>query len=191
MHCRQMVLSLLVAVVVVSGSVLRPGTVRAQSQADPYPSRPVTIVSPNAPGGSLELDGRYWGQRLSESWGRPFILDFRAGAGGLIGTNFVAKAAPDGYTLLVISGSYTVTAVMHKDLPYDPIKDFSPVSQLISRPAVLVVSAALPIHNYSEYVNYARAYPGKLNFGTSGVGGIHHLTGGWLHRHRWETRPPT
>ena len=158
-----------------------PGAGLAQNAAAAYPSRPVTIISPNAPGGSLEMDGRFWSQKLSESLGKPFVLDFRAGGTGTIGTNFVAKAAPDGHTLLVMSAAFTVSAVMLKDLPYDPIKDFAPVSMTLTRPALLIATASHPFNNYDEYIAYARNNPGKLNFGTTGAGGIHHIVGSWLH----------
>ena len=160
---------------------LLPGHGLAQNAVAAYPSRPVTIISPNAPGGSLEMDGRFWGQRLGESLGKPFLVDFKAGGTGTIGTNYVAKANPDGYTLLIMSAAFTVSAVMLKDLPYDPIKDFAPVSMTLTRPALLIATASLPVNNYAEYISYARSNPGALNFGTTGAGGIHHIVGAWLH----------
>jgi tripartite-type tricarboxylate transporter receptor subunit TctC len=158
-----------------------PGASLAQESAAAYPSRPVTIISPNAPGGSLEMDGRFWGQKLSESLGKPFVLDFKPGGTGTIGTNYVARATPDGYTLGVISAAFTVSAVMLKDLPYDPIKDFAPVSMLLTRPALLIATATHPFNNYEEYIAFARTHPGKINYGTTGAGGIHHIIGAWMH----------
>ena len=168
-------------VVLVTGFAGWSGETLAQAGTSAYPSRPVTVISPNAPGAALERDGRFWSQKLTESLGKPFVLDFKPGGTGTIGTNYVAKSAPDGYTLLIMTAGFTVSAVMQKDLPYDPIKDFAPVSMTLERPALLVVTASLPVNTYPEYIAYARDNPGMLNFGTSGAGGIHHIVGAWLH----------
>ena len=152
-----------------------------QNPAANYPARPVVIISPNAPGAALDRDGRFWAQKLTESLGKPFVLDFKVGGGGVIGTNYVAKSPPDGHTLLIMTAAFTVAAGLKKDLPYDPIKDFAPVSMTLKRPAMLLVTPSLPVQTFPEYVAYARENPGKINFGTAGQGGIQHIVGAWIH----------
>jgi tripartite-type tricarboxylate transporter receptor subunit TctC len=154
---------------------------QAQSPATAYPTKPVTIISPFAPGGSTDKDGRVWGQKLQEFTGRPFVVDFKPGAGSIIGTNYVAKAAPDGYTLLIVSSGFSVNAATYSDLPFDSVKDFTPLSLLNKRPTVLLAHPALPVKTYPEYIAYAKAHPGELNMATSGAGGISHMIGAWLH----------
>ncbi len=162
-------------------SLLLCAPVFAQDAAASYPSKPVTFISPFVPGGTTDKGARLYSQKLTESLGRPFILDFKPGAGATVGTNYVARATPDGYTLLITSASYTIAAATYKDLPYDPIKDLAPVSLTLKRPAILMVRPSLPITNFAEYIAYAKANPGKLNFGTSGMGGSYHIAGAWLH----------
>ena len=157
------------------------GFALAQTAASTYPSRPVTIISPFAPGGSTDKDGRVWAQKLQESLGKAFVLDFKPGAGSTIGTNYVAKAAPDGYTLLIVSSGFSVNAATYSDLPYDSVKDFTPLSLLVKRPTVLLVHPSVPVKSYPEYIAYAKARPGELNMATSGAGGISHMIGAWLH----------
>ena len=152
----------------------------AQAQANNYPSRPVVIINP-FPGGATDIGARIYSQKLTESLGKPFVIDYKPGAGSVIGTNFVAKAPPDGYTLLITSAAFTITPATHPDLPYDPIKDLAPISLTLKKPAMLMVHPALPVNDYEEYITYARANPDKLNFGTTGVGGSYHLVGAWLH----------
>ena len=159
-----------------AAAVLGATTACAQS----YPSRPVIIINP-FPGGATEIGARIYAQKLTESMGKPFIIDYKPGAGSVIATNFVAKAPPDGHTLLISSASFTISAVTHPDLPYDPIKDLAPISLTLTKPAMLMVHPSLPISNFEEYVAYARANPDALNFGTTGVGGSYHLVGAWLH----------
>ena len=146
-----------------------------------WPVRPVTVISPYVAGGSTDKDGRLWSQRMSEVLGRPFLMDFKPGAGSTIGTAYVARATPDGYTLLWITSGYSITAATYRNLPYDPLKDLQGVTMTLKRPTVLMVHPALPVSNYEEYVAYARANPEKINFGTSGAGGLYHLMGTWLH----------
>ena len=153
----------------------------AQTATGTYPIRPVTIISPFAPGGSTDKDGRIWGQKLQESLGKAFVLDFKPGAGSTIGTNYVAKAAPDGYTLLIVSSGFSVNAATYSDLPYDSVKDFTPLSLLVKRPTVLLVHPSVPVKSYPEYIAHAKARPGALNMATSGAGGISHMIGAWLH----------
>ena len=157
-----------------------PATALAQGAAANYPTRPVTLVSPYLPGASTDKDGRVWVQKLQESLGKPFILDFKPGAASTIGTNFVAKSAPDGHTLVIVTSAFTVIAAAYKDLPYDAIRDFAPVSLTLKRPAMLLAHPSLPVNNLEEYIAWTRAHPTQLNFGTSGQGGIYHMVGAWL-----------
>jgi len=152
----------------------------AQASAAAFPSKTVTLISPYPPGGGPGGDGRVWAQKLTEAWGKPVVLDFKAGAGSTIGTNYVAKAAPDGHTLLLITAGFSVTAVMHTDLPYDPVKDLAPVSLTHKRGALFVVHPSSPYKTFPEFVAYAKARPGQLNFATTGAGSIYHLLGAWL-----------
>ena len=162
-------------------AVLGSPDLAAQSAASAYPSRPVTIVSPYVPGAVTDKDGRVWAQKLTQALGKAFVMDFKPGAGSTIGSNYVAKAAPDGHTLLIITSGFTVTAAMYKDLPYDPLKDLAPISLTAERPVTLLVHPGMPIKNFIEYIAYAKAHPGGLNFGTSGAGSILHMAGAWMH----------
>jgi tripartite-type tricarboxylate transporter receptor subunit TctC len=153
----------------------------AQS-ADNFPSRPVTIVLPYVPGGTTDIEARLYGEKLTASLKQPFVVDFKPGAGTTIGGAFVAKAAPDGHTLLMNTASFTVAPALYgARSPYDPIRDFAPVSITTMTPNFILVNAKLPVRNMKEYIAYAKANPGKLNFGTSGIGGINHLAGEWMH----------
>jgi len=149
-------------------------------KADVYPSRPVTIVHPYPPGGSTDPEVRLYAQKLNENLGVPFLVDARPGAGTTIGTAAVAKAAPDGYTLVTLSSSFTIAPLIYKSLSYDPEKDIAPVSLMSKRPSLVMVYAGLPIKSVPEYVAYVRANPGKFNFGTSSVGGVTHLGVVWF-----------
>lgn len=151
-----------------------------QGLGAPYPAKPVTIVVPFPPGASPDIDGRQWGQRLAEALGKPFVMDFKPGGGGIIGMNYVAKSSPDGHILLIVSGSLTVQAATRADLPFDPLKDFTPLSLLLRRLVVLLVHPSLPVNNFSEYVAHVKARPGELNTGTNGPGAITHIVGAWL-----------
>ena len=152
--------------------------VQAQrSAADAWPSRPVSVVIPFSPGGSTDNEARLYTQKLQESTGQPFVFDFRPGGGSMIGAAFVAKAVPDGYTILIVNSGLTVLPNFYPDLSYDIIKSFAPITLMTNRAAVLLVSpVALPnIHSLAELIAYARTRPGELNCGTSGPGGITHI----------------
>ena len=153
----------------------------AQSAADNYPTRPVIWIYPYTPGGVNDIEGRIYLQRLSEAFGgRPFLADYRPGAGGVLGTAAVAKAVPDGHTLLGVTPSFTINPAVYKDLPFDTSRDFVPISLMSRRASMLVVHPSVPAKNFAEYVSYLKANPGKLNFGTSGAGATAHLSGAWL-----------
>jgi tripartite-type tricarboxylate transporter receptor subunit TctC len=144
--------------------------------AQTYPSRPVTIVAPYAAGGGADLIARLMAQKLSERLGQSFVVENRLGAGGVIAANSVAKATPDGYTLFVgASTQLAIQVTLHKKLPYDPATDFMPVALLASVPFVLTVNPTLPVHSVADLITLARQEPGKLTFGSSGVGGPPHL----------------
>ncbi len=157
-----------------------PGAALAQ-KPEPFPSKAITFINPLAAGGPQEVETRLYAQKIMENTGWKIVVDFRAGAGGTLGQNYVAKAAPDGHTLLTTSSSYVITPALYPDLPFDPVKDLAPVSLISTRGNMLVVSNTLPVKSVTEYIAYARANPGAINFGTSGAGGAVHLPGAWLH----------
>ncbi len=143
----------------------------------PYPTRSINLIVPFTPGGAVDISGRLIADPLSRSLGQPIVIDNRGGAGGAIGSTFVAKAPPDGYTLVVTSQStHVVNPAMNPKLPYDAVKDFEPIT-LINRLAnVLVVNASLPIKTFDDLVKYARANPTALNYASAGTGSVSHLS---------------
>lgn len=145
------------------------------AQAQPYPSKPVRIVVPYAPGGTVDLVARVLAQRLSEQTGQQFIVDNRPGASGVIGSDTVAKAPADGYTLLVQSPTLIANPLMVKKVPYDVVRDFTPVSLLGSVPMVLTVHAGVQANTLSEFLAAARANPKDYSFGASAVGSPMHV----------------
>ncbi|MFZ4540038.1 Bug family tripartite tricarboxylate transporter substrate binding protein [Propionivibrio sp.] len=150
--------------------------------ADPYPSKPVRIVYPFSPGGGMEVVMRVLAQNMQLSTGQPFLIDNRTGAGGAIAAQAAATAAPDGYTLLVVpTGIMSITPHLRK-LPYDTEKDLIPVARLSEFKGVLVVGTQVPANNVQEFIAYAKAHPGKINYATSGVGSQGHLNGETLQR---------
>jgi tripartite-type tricarboxylate transporter receptor subunit TctC len=151
---------------------LLPGSVHAQT----YPTRPVTVVVPYAAGGGLDLIGRILAQKLSDRLGQSFVVENRLGAGGVIAAASVAKAQPDGYTLFAAASTQmTIQVRLHKKLPYDPATEFSPIALVASVPFVLVVHPSLPVQSMSDLIKLAKEKPGKLTFGSSGIGGPPHL----------------
>lgn len=149
--------------------------------SQPYPSRPITIIVPFAAGGPVDTDTRRYAARLSEQLGQQVLVDYRPGAGTSIGAGYVAKAKPDGYTLLSDSSAFAVFPAFYKELNFDPLKDLVPVTWMHSLVSALMVPAVSPLKSFTEYLAYAKANPGKLNYGTSGVGDISHLGAVWLH----------
>lgn len=145
--------------------------------AQTYPSRPVRVVVPFPPGSTPDIVGRSVAERLRAALGQPFVVENRTGAGGNIGTEAVAKAAPDGYTLLVsINGPVAVNKYLYKNLGYDPDKELQPISLLASAPQMLVVKQALPVQDFKSFVVEARANPGRWSYGSAGSGSASHLT---------------
>ena len=145
------------------------------SFAQGYPSKPVRIIVPYVPGGTVDLVARVLAQQLTEQTGQPFIVENRAGASGVIGSDVVAKAAPDGYTLLVQSPTLIASPLMLKKIPYDVMRDFTPISQLGTVPMVLVINSASRPTNLREFITYVGDNTKKFNFGTSALGSPMHL----------------
>ena len=160
-----------VSVIFVAAALVASVTAVAQ----PYPARPVRVIVPLAPGGGSDYTARFIGARLSERLGQPVVVDNRPAASGIVGTDLVAKAAPDGYTLLLVFSTHAQSAQLFKKLPYDPIKDFAPITEVFATPLVLLVHPSQPIKTIKELVAYAKEHPGKLNYGTSGPGSSPHL----------------
>ncbi len=160
------------AFLVLSATLLGSGLAAAQSPA--YPTKPVRMIIALAPGGGVDTTGRYLAQKMSESWGQNVVADNRPGAGGSISAELVAKAPPDGYTLLMTSSGITITPSIMK-LGYDPQKDLLPVSLAVVSPGVLVVHPSLPVKNVQELIAFAKSKPDELLFSSSGQGSGQHL----------------
>ena len=164
------------ALVLALAGCLLGGAAQAQESAAQYPSRPVTFVVPFAPGGSTGLIARIIGQKLEQRLGKPFIIDHRAGGGGVIGVTQVAHGTPDGYTIMMASSTaLAINPNVRKSLPYDPRKDITPIALIARMPYVLVVNPDLPVHSVADLVKLARDKPGQLSFASVGPGTIHHL----------------
>src|SRR5215813_6743168 len=144
--------------------------------AQDYPTKPVRLIIPFPPGGSNDVVGRLIATHLSERLGKQIVVDNRGGAGGVIGTEVVAKSPPDGYTLLIISMAHAVNPWLYK-LSYDPIKDFAPVSLLAKGANVLVVHPSLPVYSVKDLVALAKDMPGDLQYASAGIGSFQHLGG--------------
>jgi tripartite-type tricarboxylate transporter receptor subunit TctC len=152
-------------------------------RAADYPTRPVRLVVPFVAGGSTDIVARVIGQKLAEQWGKQVVVDNRAGANGVIGMEIVARAAPDGHTLVLgyIANLGTAQALNPK-LPYDPIKDYAPISHIVSAPSIGAIHPAVPAKNLQELIALARAKPAAISFGTAAVGSMGHLTGELINR---------
>jgi len=148
------------------------------ASAQGYPARPVKLIVPFPPGGPLDVTGRLIAQKLTEAWGQAVVVDNKPGAGGNIGADLVAKAAPDGYTILLGAlSTHAVNPSLYAKMPYDPIRDFVPITLLATTPNVLVVNPLLPVNSVKDLVAYAKANPGKLSFGSGSNGSAGHLAG--------------
>ena len=146
----------------------------AQAQPD-YPAKPIRIVVPTSPGGGTDILARQIAQKLTERWGQQVVVDNRPGAGQMIGIELVAKAAPDGYTLVLTASPLALNTVLYKKVPYDPVRDFAPISQVAAMPNVLVTHPSLPARNIRELIALAKARPGQLVYASSGIGTGPHL----------------
>jgi tripartite-type tricarboxylate transporter receptor subunit TctC len=149
----------------------------ASASAQPFPSKQVRLITPFPPGGSADVIARITGRRLGEVLGQPVLVENRAGVGGVVGSDYVAKQPPDGHTLLLVTGAYPVSAVMMKALPFDPLNDIAMVSLLTSYPFVISVAPGSPFRSLGELIAHAKANPGKLNYPSAGIGTVHHLSG--------------
>jgi tripartite-type tricarboxylate transporter receptor subunit TctC len=147
----------------------------AAAAAQDYPNHPVRVVIPLSPGGTTDVPGRMIAQKLSEKLGQQFFVENRAGAGGTIGSDFVAKAKPDGYTLLLTATPFVITPHVYKKLPYNALADFAPVIRIASGPYVLVVHPSLGVNSVKELIALAKTQPGRIDFASSGNGSAQHL----------------
>jgi tripartite-type tricarboxylate transporter receptor subunit TctC len=144
--------------------------------ADDYPSRPIRLIVPYAPGGGADTVARIVAKRVGDTIGQPIVIENRGGAGSIIGTEMVVKAEADGYTLLLgQSGPISINPAVYKDLRYDPVRDFAPITMTTAYPYILVVNAKLPVKSLQEFVALAKSKPGSMNYGTTGIGAANHL----------------
>ncbi|WP_300300974.1 tripartite tricarboxylate transporter substrate binding protein [Ferrovibrio sp.] len=165
------------AVAAITLSGILPATL-TNARAQAWPSKPVTMVVPFPAGGTTDIVARLVAAKLSEVWGQPVIIDNRAGAGGNIGSAMVAKAAPDGYTLLMGTvGTHAINASLYAKMPYDVVKDFQPITNVAAVPNMLVVHPELPVKTVKDLIDYGKKNPGKLNMASSGNGTSIHLAG--------------
>ena len=148
----------------------------AAQAADDYPSKPGRLILPFGAGGSTDIVGRVFAQAFSEAWGQTLVVDNRAGAAGVVGTEIAAHALPDGYTIFTYGINQAITPALYKKLPYDHLRDFIPLSLYATMPNILCVTPKLPAANVSEFVKLAKANPGKFKYASSGVGASPHLT---------------
>jgi tripartite-type tricarboxylate transporter receptor subunit TctC len=158
-------------------SVLVCTTVSATAWADNFPARPIRLIVPYQPGGIVDFTGRVLAQQLTSILGQTVIAENKAGAGGIVGVDEVAHGTPDGYNVVLIDPSIVINQTLHKDMPYDVFKNLVAISIVCSSPHVLIVSPQLGVKTYAQLVAYGKANPGKLNFGSAGVGTTPHLAG--------------
>lgn len=148
------------------------------AQAQQYPNKPIRIVVPFAAGGTSDILARALGPHITNAWNQPVIVENRTGANGNVGAEFVVRSAPDGYTMLLSDvGALAINPSVYPDMPFDPVKDFSPIVMVSYSPHVLAVHPSVPASNVKELIAYAKANPGKMNFANSGTGGAPHLAG--------------
>jgi len=170
--------SVMRALLMIVAGLASVGLSMPSASAADYPTKPIRLVVPFPPGGTTDILARAVAQKLSETWNQQVIVDNRPGAGGNIGSDLVAKAAPDGYTLVMGTvGTHAINPNLYAKMPYDHVKDFAPVILVAGVPNVLVVNPSLPVHSVKELIDYAKANPGKLNFASSGNGTSIHLSG--------------
>jgi len=157
-------------------SIALSGLVAGQNMmAQNYPSRPIRLIVPQSAGGSTDLIARVVAQKMGDAFGQTVVVDNRPGAGSLNGTELVANSAPDGHTLLAVAASFTINPALHKKLPFDPVRDFAPVSQIATLPHILIVHPSVPVNSVKELIALAKAKPGELNYASSGVATSTHM----------------
>jgi tripartite-type tricarboxylate transporter receptor subunit TctC len=161
-----------------TGAFLAAALVLASSagRAQPYPSRQITLIIPFAVGGSNDIVGRAIGKKLTEAWGQPVVVENRSGAGGIIGSSAVAGAPPDGYTLLLVSSTFTINPAIKKSMPFDTIKDFTPVAFIARSPLLLTASNHLAVKSAKELLALAASKPGQISYASSGPGSINQIS---------------
>ena len=153
----------------------------AQAQQN-YPNRPIRVLTPFAPGGGSDILARLIGPQITEVFGQPIVVDNRPGGAGTIGAGLAARAEPDGYTLIIVSGTYGASGALYK-LPYDPVNGIQPIILIGTTGLVLMVHPSVPVKNVKEFIAYTKANPGKLNYGTAGLGDLAHLAGEMFKQH--------
>ena len=151
---------------------------QGQALAQTYPTKPVKIIVPFGPGGFTDVVARILGVKLGESLGQSVVIENKPGAGSMIGTDQVAKSAPDGHTLVIVSSTHVISPWIYKNVPYDPIKGFTPITKLVDSPYVLLTNPKVPVKNVQEFIALAKANPDKIHFASSGNGSAQHLIGG-------------
>ena len=157
-------------------------TAAFSQDAAKYPSRPIRVIVPFAPGGGLDITTRLIGQKLTEKWGQNIVVDTRPGAATIVGTEIASKAAPDGYTLLMITTTFAINPGLRSKLPYDPFKDFTPITQLNSQPNVIVVAPSFSGKSVKDLIALAKSKPGEMTFASPGAGSAPHLAAEMLQR---------
>ena len=143
--------------------------------AQTYPSRPITLIIPFAVGGSNDMVGRAIGKKLTEVWGQPVVVENRSGAGGVIGSSVVAAAPPDGYTLLLVSSTFTINPAIKKNMPFDTVRDFTPIAFIARSPLLVTASNNLPVKSAKELLALAGSKPGRISYGSAGPGSINQI----------------
>jgi tripartite-type tricarboxylate transporter receptor subunit TctC len=149
----------------------------AWSQSLSYPNRPIRLIVPYPPGGAIDPLARTYAQKFNDAWGQPVLIDNKPGAGTIVGTEIVAKAAPDGYTVILSTSAHAVNPSMYSKLPYDPVRDFAPISMVARLPTMLVVNPKLPVHSVKDLIDYVKSNRGKVNYSSNGNGSVTHLAG--------------
>ena len=157
------------------------GSAQTQESIDAYPSKPVIIISPVAGASATDTSFRLYTQNITAATGKQFVIDPKPGVGGTLAGTYVARAAPDGYTLMAVNSAFTIIPSAYPNLSYDTIRDFSPIVILTKQPYLLLINPASPYQTLPDYIAYARGHPGDLNFSTLGQGGASHLPGAMLH----------
>ena len=165
-----------VSIAAALGLALPASSLAADALKD-YPNRPVRLIVPVPPGGSNDILGRFMAAKLTERLGQQVIVDNRPGADGIIGTDLAARSTPDGYTLLIVSTSYSMNPGIHKKMPFDPVKDLTPISMIGTGPNAIVVNPSFPVKTVKDLVAAAKAKPGQINYASSGIGGFNHFGG--------------
>src|SRR5262249_18763375 len=160
-----------------AGSIVALPVLSQLARAHTYPTRPVRMIVPLSAGSAADILARQLAMKMGQTWSQPIVVENRPGAGTTLGADAVAKAAPDGHTLLINSAAFAASAAVYSKLPYDPLKDFAPVSQVATAPIVVVAAPSLGVKSIKDLVELAKRQPGQINFGSAGVGSSTHFAG--------------